>query len=110
MTNISKNLGHVGAQGNKRHVETAVHSPTKQESKVISMVLKALNDLKSDIGTVKKILNISDGTKAADSVNPRHRSGWRASERREKTKHRFSGAMVKGTKVLSKQPAQCCKC
>jgi hypothetical protein len=42
-------------------METAMHSPTEQESKVLGMVLKALNDLKSDMGTVKKILNISDG-------------------------------------------------
>jgi hypothetical protein len=48
--------GSGGAQGNTRHVETAVHSPTKQESKVIGMVLKALNDLKSDMGTVKNII------------------------------------------------------
>jgi hypothetical protein len=35
---------------------------------VICMVLKALNDMKSDMGTAKKILNISGGTKAADSA------------------------------------------
>ncbi len=49
-----------GAQGNDCRVETAVHSPTKQETEVIGMVLKALNDLKSDMGTVKKALNISN--------------------------------------------------
>ncbi len=63
------------------------------------MVLKALNDLKSDMGTVKKILNISDGAKAADALYPKHKPGHRASEKREKTKSRFAGAMVKGTKV-----------
>ena len=62
--------GSGGAQGNTRHMETAMPSPTEQESKVIGMVLKALNDLKSDMGTVKKILNISDGTNAADAVYP----------------------------------------
>ncbi len=41
---------------------------------VFGMILNALNDLKIDMGTVKKILNISDdlnlsdGTKAADAV------------------------------------------
>ncbi len=69
--------GSAGAQGNNRHVETAIHPLTEQESKVIGMVLKALNGLKSDMRTVKNILNISDGTKAADTVNPRHKSGWR---------------------------------
>ncbi len=44
--------------------------PKEQESKVIDTVLKALNDLKSDMGIVKKILNISNGTKAADAVYP----------------------------------------
>ena len=69
------------------------------ESKKISMILKALNDLISEIRTVKKILNISEGTKAIDAVNPRRKLGWRASEIIEKTKSRFAGAMVKGTKV-----------
>jgi hypothetical protein len=87
-----------GAQDNNRHMENAVHSPTEQESKVISMVLKALNDLKSDMRTVKKILNIFHGTKAADTVYPRHKSGYWVSKRRDKTKSRFAGAMVKGTK------------
>ncbi len=91
--------GSGGAQGNTRHVDTAVQSPTEQESKVINMVLKALNDLKSDKGTVKKILNISDGAKAADAVYPKHKPGYRASERREETKSRLAGAMFKGTKV-----------
>ena len=63
------------------------------------MVLKALNDLKSDMGTVKKILSISDRAKAADAVHPKHKMGYRASERREKMKSRFAGAMVKGIKV-----------
>jgi hypothetical protein len=54
-----------------------MHSLTEQESKVIGMVLKALNGLKSGMRTVKMILNLSDGTKAADAVNPRHKSGWR---------------------------------
>ncbi len=65
------------------------------------MVPQALNDsdLKSDMGTVKKILNLSDGIKAADAVYPRPKSGYRASERREKMKSRFAGAMVKGIKV-----------
>jgi hypothetical protein len=68
------------AQGNTRQMETAMPSPTEQESKVIGMVLKALNDLKSDMGTVKKILNISDGTKATYGVYPQHKPGYRASE------------------------------
>jgi hypothetical protein len=91
--------GSGGALGNTRHMETAMPSPTEQESKVIGMVLKALNDLKSDMGTVKKILNISDGAKAADTVYSKHKLGYCASEKREKTKSRFAGAMVKGTKV-----------
>jgi hypothetical protein len=91
--------GSRGAQGNTCHMETAMDSPTEQEYKVIGMVLKALNDLKSDMVTVKKNLNISDGTKAADTVYPTHKPGCRASERGEKTKSRFAGAMVKGTKV-----------
>jgi hypothetical protein len=110
MTTIAKNLwarnGSGGAQGNTRHMETVMHSPTEQESKAIGMVLKALNDLKSEMGTVKKFLNISDGAKAADAVfkaadavYPKHKPGYRASEKREKTKSRFAGAMVKGTKI-----------
>jgi hypothetical protein len=43
---------------------------------MVGMVLKELNDLKSDVGTVKKILNISEGTKATEAVNPRHKLGW----------------------------------
>ncbi len=76
-----------------------MHSPTEQESKIIGMVLKAMNDLKSDMGSVNEILNISDGIKAADTVYPRHKSGHWVSEKRNKTKSRFPGAMVKGTKV-----------
>jgi hypothetical protein len=37
--------GSGGAQRNIRHTETAMPSPTGQESKIIGMVLKALNDL-----------------------------------------------------------------
>ncbi len=72
---------------------------TEQDSKVMGMVLKALNDLKSDMGTVKKILNISDGTKTGDAVYPKHKSGHRVNEKREKTRNRFAGAIAKGTKV-----------
>ncbi len=99
--------GSGGAQGNYRHMETAVHSPMEQESKLIGMVRKALNDLrlKPDMGNVKKILNISDETKAADTVYPRHKLGYRVSEKRDKTKSRFAGAMVKGTKSLKNPPA-----
>jgi hypothetical protein len=91
--------GSGAAHGNTRHVETAVHSPTEKESKAIGVVLKALNNLKSGMGTVRKILNIFDETKEADTVFPRLKSGYRASERQGKTKSRFAGAMVKGAKV-----------
>ncbi len=74
-----------------------MNSTTEQESTVIGMVLKTLHDLKSDMGTIKKILNIFDETKASDAVNPRHKSAWRPSKRREKWKSRFAGAMVKCT-------------
>jgi hypothetical protein len=90
--------GSRGVHGNTRHMETAMPSPTEQESKVIGMVLKAL----SDMGTVKKILNISDGAKPADAVYPKHKPGYRASEKREKTKSRFAGAAAKSTKVPRK--------
>ncbi len=63
------------------------------------MVLKALNDLKSDMGTVKKILHISDGTKPVDTAYPRQKTGYRVSEQREKTRSRFAGAIAKGPKV-----------
>ncbi len=53
---------------------------------MIGLVLKALNDLKSDMVTVKKILNISDRTKAADDGNLRLKSGWHASKSRRKTR------------------------
>jgi hypothetical protein len=75
---------------------------TEQDSKVMGMVLKALNDLKSDMGTVKKILNISYGTKTADVAYPRQKTGYRVNEKREKTKNRFAGAIAKGTKVPKK--------
>ncbi len=75
---------------------------TEQDSKVMGMVLKALNDLKSDMGTVKKILNISDGTKTVDAVYPRQKTGYRVNEKREKTKSRFAGAIAKGPKVPKK--------
>ena len=65
----------------------------------MAMVLKALNDLKSDMGTVKKVLNISDGTKSGDTGNPKQKKGYRVSEQREKTKSRFAGAIAKGPKV-----------
>jgi hypothetical protein len=92
--------GSGGVQGNTSHMETAMPSPTEQEPKVIGMVLKALNDLKSDMGTGKKILNISDGAKAADAVHLKHKQGYRASEKREKKKKsRFAGAAAKGTRV-----------
>jgi hypothetical protein len=99
-----------GAQSNNRHVETEKHSPTKQETKMIGMVLKAQNDLKSNMGTVKKISNISDGIKVTtDAVNPRHKTRWRASERRETTKSRFAGAMVEvRTKVPKPVPTALC--
>ncbi len=59
MKNITKNLGHIlGAQSSNCHMMTAVHSPTKRETMVIGKVLTALNDLKSDMGTVKKIRTI----------------------------------------------------
>ncbi len=77
--------GSGGAQGHTRHMETAMPSPSEQESKVNGMVLKALNDLKSDMGTVKKILNISDGTKAADSVYTKHNPGYQESLIRDKS-------------------------
>jgi hypothetical protein len=57
------------------------------------------------MGTVKKILNISDGTKTADAVYPKipkHKSGYRVNEKREKTRNRFAGAIAKGTKVPKK--------
>jgi hypothetical protein len=91
--------GSGAAQGNNCHMETAVYSPTEQESKVIGVVLKALDDLKSDMRTIMKIQHISDGTMDADAVNPRHKSKWCTNERREKTKSNFTGAMVKGTKI-----------
>jgi hypothetical protein len=76
---------------------------TEQDSKVMEMVLKALDDLKSDMGTVKKILNISDGTKTVDSVYPRQKTGYRVNEKQEKTRKRFAGAAIaKGTKVPKK--------
>ena len=94
--------GSGGAQRNIRHTETAMPSPTEQESKIIGMVLKALNDLKSDMGTVKKILNISDGTKTADAVYPKHKPGYCVNKKREKMRNRFAGAIAKGTKVPKK--------
>ena len=87
--------GGVKPQRNTHHMETASPPITKQDSKVIGMVLKALNDLKSDMGTVKKILNISDGTKPVDAAYSRQKTGYRVNERREKTKSRFAGAIAK---------------
>ncbi len=75
---------------------------TEQDSKVMGMVLKALNDLKSDMGTVKKILNISDGTKTADALYPKHKPGYCVNKKREKMRNRFAGAIAKGTKVPKK--------
>jgi hypothetical protein len=89
-------------QRNIRHTETAMPPTTEQDSKVMVMVLKALNDLKSDMETVKKILNISDGTKTADAVYPKHKPGYHVNGKREKTMNRFSGAIAKGTKVPKK--------
>ncbi len=73
-------------QRNIRHTETAMPPTTEQDSKVMGMVLKALNDVKSDMGTVKKILNISDGTKTVDAVYPKQKTGYHVNEKREKTK------------------------
>jgi hypothetical protein len=66
------------------------------------MVLKALNDVKSDMGTVKKILNISDGTKTVDAVYPKQKTGYSVNEKREKTRSRLARAIAKGTKVPKK--------
>ena len=65
--------GGVQPQRNTRHMETASPPKKEQDSKIMGMVLKALNYLKSNMGTVKKILNISDGTKTADAVYPKHK-------------------------------------
>jgi hypothetical protein len=51
------------------------------------------------MGTVKKILDISDGTKSGDTANPKHKKGYQVSEKREKTRSRFAGAIAKGPKV-----------
>ena len=93
--------GSGGAQPNRNthHVETASPPTSDHETKVMAMVLKALNDLKSDMGTVKKVLNISDGTKSGDTGNPKQKKGYRVSEQREKTRSRFAGAIAKGPKV-----------
>jgi hypothetical protein len=93
--------GSGGAQPkrNTHHVEAASPPTTERESKVMEMVLKALNDLKSDMGTVKKILHISDGTKPGDTAHPKQKTRYRVSEQREKTKSRFAGAIAKGPKV-----------
>jgi hypothetical protein len=94
--------GGVHPQRNIRHTETAMPPTTEQDSKVMGMVLKVLNDLKSDMGTVKKILNISDGTKSVDAVYPRQKTGYCVNEKRVKTKSRFAGAKAKGPKVPKK--------
>jgi hypothetical protein len=94
--------GGAQSQRNIRHTETATPPTTEQDSKIMGMVLKALNDLKSDMGTVKKILNISDGTKTVDAAYPRQKTGYRVNEKREKTKSRFAGAIAKGPKVPKK--------
>ncbi len=91
--------GGLQPQCNTRQVKTASPPTTEQDSKVMGMVLKALNDFKSDMGTVKKILNISDGIKSVDSAYSRQKTGYRFNEKREKTKSRFAGAIAKIPKV-----------
>ena len=97
--------GGVQPQRNTRHVEITSPPTTEQESKVMGMVFKALNDLKSDMGTVKKILHISDGTKPGDTAYPRQKTGYRVSEQREKTKSRFAGAMMLSNREKTKGQA-----
>ncbi len=95
-------FGGAQPQRNIRHTETATPPTMEQDSKIMGMVLKALNDLKSDMGTVttvKKILNISDGTKTVDTAYSRQKTGYSVNEKREKTKSRFAGAIAKGPKV-----------
>ena len=85
-----KGSGGAQPQRNIRHTETAMPPTTEQDSKVMGM------------GTVKKILNISDGTKTVDAVYPKQKTGYHVNEKQEKTRNRFAGAIAKGTKVPKK--------
>ncbi len=65
-----------------------------------------MNDLKSDMGMVKKYLNLSETFKPNDQQKPK-KSGWRSNEQEDKSEKKkiFAGMAAKGTKKLT---GPCC--
>ena len=78
--------------------------PLEEDGKNLTYekILKAMNDLKSDMGMVKKYLNLSETSKPNDVQKPK-KSGWRSNEQEDKTdkKNKFAGMAAKGTKKLT---------
>ena len=69
---------------------------------VLERIMKAMNDLKSDMGIVKKYLNLSDTSKPNDAQKPK-KTGWRSNEQEDKSeeKNKFAGMAAKGTKKIT---------
>ena len=69
---------------------------------VLERIMKAMNDLKSDMGIVKKYLNLSDTSKPNDAQKPK-KTRWRNNEQEDKSekKNKFAGMAAKGTKKIT---------
>jgi len=100
--------GSGGAQRNNRPTQVAdqaLRPHQDGETQLLSVILKTLHDMKSDIGMLKKKMNVHEEPKKAHTGGANHKtkSGWRAEEQKEKIKSRFAGAMER---PRVKQPKQ----
>ena len=89
--------GSGGVQRNNRPPQAAEQAfRPHQDSEVITLgiILKTLHDMKSDMGTMKKMMGFDSSKPVpAGSAAQKFKSGWRPEEQREKMKSRFAGAM-----------------
>ena len=92
----------------KRRAETTTTQPTEEESKILNIILKAINDLKSEMGSIKKLIQPRDSSKPGVLQHPQ-KPGWRNIEQDGKAEKRtrFAGVAsvaVKSTRVVQTGP------
>ena len=90
----------------RRRAENTPTELPQDENKVLNAILQRLNDIKSDLGSLKKVVLHTDNSKS-DVVPNLKKVGWRNNEQemRSEKKTRFAGvAATKGAKKSRPQP------
>ena len=86
----------------KRRAETTTTQPTEEESKILNIILKAINDLKSEMGSIKKLIQPRDSSKPGVPQHPQ-KPGWRNIEQDGKAEKRTRFAGVASEAVKSQR-------